>query len=179
MAKKVRVNSLGREMKPSPYGYRDLLSEREFLKVQQRARQLDRGTNLESIKYDEQMLMYRTRSSEYADNGIIYTQRILIEEASFENIIKARNFNEIEKIMRDGGLKVHCNCPAFHFWGYAYKAWHQHYGLVKELRRPIIRNPYGKGYVCKHLYLVLQTFPFYSKELASKFSNYWQGQLKK
>ena len=295
------------KMQPSPYGYKDLLNEREFLKVQQRARELDRGTNLASIKYDAQMLMYKTRSAEYADNGIIYTQRIFVEEASFENIIKAKNFKEIEKIMLNGGLKVHCNClakgtqvltkggykniedittddfvlssdnqwhvvaalrqsaiksnwvkvtfkskdtplvittehkimwadgvmrtikeykqgmsvqgvmctfevdkiedaepqvgydvclfdephnyiangiivsncPAFAFWGYKYKAWKLHYGLEKELRRPIIRNPYGKGFVCKHLYLVLQTFPFISKNLAKEFSDYWKKQLKK
>lgn len=166
-------------MPKSPYGYKDLLDEKNFLKVKQRARQLDRGTNLESIMYDEQTLMYKTRSSEFADNGIVYTQRIFIEEASFENIVNAKNYKEIEKIMLNGGLKVHCNCPAFHFWGYKYKAWKMHYGLEKELRRPVIRNPYGKGYVCKHLFLVLETFPFYSKTLASKFGRYWEKKLKK
>lgn len=295
-------------MPKSPYGYKDLLDEKNFLKVKQRARQLDRGTNLESIMYDEQTLMYKTRSSEFADNGIVYTQRIFIEEASFENIVKAKNYKEIEKIMLNGGLKVHCNClakgtriltkngykaienvipnvdyvlssdgkwhivaavkqselkdnwkkvklqyrdeplvvttdhkimwkdgsmrtlkdykegdkvqgvlcplevlsvedaepqvgydvclfdephnyiangvivsncPAFHFWGYKYKAWKMHYGLEKELRRPVIRNPYGKGYVCKHLFLVLETFPFYSKTLASRFGRYWEKKLKK
>lgn len=179
MAYRLSKTPLKRDMKPSPYGYRDLLSERQFLKVQQRARELDRGTNLDSIMVKEQMLMYKTRSSEFDDNGIVYTQRIFVEEASFENIIKARNFNEIEKIMKDGGLKVHCNCPAFHFWGYKYKAWKMGYGLEKELRRPIIRNPYGKGFVCKHLYLVLQTFPFISKNLAKEFSDFWEKQLKK
>jgi len=161
------------------FGYKKLLSEKQFLKVQRRARQLSRGTNLMSIFVKEQTLIFKTRSAEFDDNGYIYTQRIYIEKASFQNIVNAKNYNEIERLMLDGGLKVHCNCPAFHYWGYKYMAWKMHYGLEKELRRPVIRNPFGKGYVCKHLYLVLETFPFYAKELASKFGKYWEEEIKK
>lgn len=167
-------------LKNAGYGYKKLLSEHQFLKVQQRARELMRdGTNLDSIYVKEQTVMYKTHSSNYGENNIVYTQRLYIEEASFENVINAKNFKELEKIMLDGGLKIHCNCPAFHYWGYKYKAWKLGFGLEKELRRPIIRNPLGKGYVCKHLFLVLQTFPFIAKTLASKFSQYWEKELKK
>lgn len=99
-------------LKNAGYGYKKLLSERQFLKVQQRARELHKGTNLTSIFVKEQMVMYKTRSSEYADNGVTYTQRLYIEDASFENVINAKNFKELEKIMLNGGLKVHCNCLA-------------------------------------------------------------------
>ena len=161
-------------------GYRRLLSEHQFLQVQKRARELMRdGTNLNSIYVKEQTLIYKTNSSDYRHNKITYTQRLYIEDASFENVIKAKNFNELEKIMLNGGIKIHCNCPAFHYWGYKYKAWKMHYGLEKELRRPIIRNPNAKGYVCKHLFLVLQTFPFCSKTLASKFGQYWKNEISK
>ena len=288
-------------------GYKKLLSEKQFLQVQRRARQLTKGTNLVSMYVKEQTIMYKTQSAEYEDNGYIYTQRIYIEKATFENIVNAKNYAEIEKLMLDGGLKVHCNClakgtrvltrhgfkniedittddevlssdgkwhrvaglrvselknnwkkvkiqyrdeplvittdhkimwddgnmrtineykdgdrvqgvicplnvlsiedaepqigydvclfdephnyiangvivsncPAFHYYGYKYKAWKMGYGLEKELRRPVIRNPHEKGYVCKHLYLVLQTFPFYAKELAAKFGKYWEQELKK
>ena len=295
------------KLKDGGFGYRKLLSEKQFLQVQRRARQLTKGTNLISMYVKEQTIMYKTQSAEYEDNGYIYTQRIYIEQASFENIVNARNYKEIEKLMLDGGLKVHCNClakgtqvltkhgyrniedvttddlvlssddkwhvvaalrqsavkynwktvflkekdtpltvttdhkilfgdgvmrtideyrdgmkiqgvmcsydvdriedaepqigydvclfdephnyvangiivsncPAFHYWGYKYKAWKMGYGLEKELRRPVIRNPHEKGYVCKHLFLVLQTFPFYAKELASKFGKYWADEIKK
>ena len=295
------------QMRDGGFGYRKLLSEKQFLQVQRRSRQLDKGTNLVSMYVKEQTIMYKTQSAEYEDNGYIYTQRIYIEKATFENIVKARNYKEIEKLMLDGGLKVHCNClakgtqvltkqgykniedvttddfvlssddnwhvvaavrqskmkdnwvkitfkgydrtltvttdhkimwadgvmrtvkeykqglsvqgvicsyvvdriedaepqigydvclfdephnyiangvivsncPAFHYWGYKYKAWKMGYGLEKELRRPVIRNPHEKGYVCKHLYLVLQTFPFYAKELAAKFGKYWEQEIKK
>lgn len=288
------------------FGYKRLLSEKQFLRVQRRARELSRGTNLISIYVKEQTLIFKTRSAEYDDNGYIYTQRIYIEKANFQNIVNAKNYNEIERLMLDGGLKIHCNClaagtkiltkngykniedikpnidyvlssdekwhivadvkqsqlkdnwkkvklqyrdepliittdhkilwedrsmhtlkeykqgmkvqgilcplevlsiedaepqvgydvclfdephdyiangvfvsncPAFTFWGYKYMAWKGHYGLEKELRRPVIRNPFGKGYVCKHLYLVLETFPFYAKDLASKFGKYWKDAV--
>ena len=295
------------KLKDGGFGYRKLLSEKQFLQVQRRARQLTKGTNLVSMYVKEQTIMYKTQSAEYEDNGYIYTQRIYIEKATFENIVNAKNYAEIERLMLDGGLKVHCNClakgtriltrngfkniedittddevlssdgkwhtvaglrvselknnwkkvkiqyrdepliittdhkimwndgdmrtineykdgdrvqgvlcshgvlsiedaepqigydvclfdephnyiangvivsncPAFHYWGYKYKAWRMGYGLEKELRRPVIRNPHEKGYVCKHLYLVLQTFPFYAKTLASKFGKYWADEIKK
>ena len=168
------------KLKNGGIGYRRLLSEHQFLQVQRRARELMRdGTNLNSIYVKEQTLIYKTNSSDFRHNRITYTQRLYIEDASFENVIKAKNFNELEKIMLNGGIKVHCNCPAFHYWGYKYKAWRMGYGLEKELRRPVIRNPFAKGYVCKHLFLVLQTFPFCSKTLASKFSEYWKKEISK
>ena len=161
-------------------GYKKLLSEHEFLQVQRRARELMKdGTNLASIFIKEQTLIYKTKSSDFAHNKITYTQRLYIEQASFENVLKAKNFKDLERIMLNGGLKVHCNCPAFSFWGYKYKAWKMHYGLEKEMRRPVVRNPFGKGYVCKHLFLVLGTFPFYSKDLAKKFGQYWENELKR
>jgi hypothetical protein len=168
-----------RKLKDGGFGYKRLLSEKQFLQVQRRARQLIKGTNLLSIYVKEQTLVYKTQSAEYEDNGYIYTQRLFLEKASFENIVNAKSFKEIEKLMLDGGLKVSCDCPAFHYWGYKYKAWKMGYGLEKELRRPVIRNPHGQGYVCKHLFLVLQTFPFYAKELASKFGKYWEQEIKK
>jgi len=168
------------KLKNGGIGYRRLLSEHQFLQVQRRARELMRdGTNLNSIYVKEQTLIYKTNSSDFRHNRITYTQRLYIEDASFENVIKAKNFNELEKIMLNGGIKVHCNCPAFYYWGYKYKAWRMGYGLEKELRRPVIRNPFAKGYVCKHLFLVLQTFPFCSKTLASKFSEYWKKEISK
>lgn len=70
------------------------------------------------------------------------------------------------------------NCPAFLYWGFKYKAWKYGYGLEKELRRPTIRNPQLRGYVCKHLYQCAQVFPFLSKELAKKFRDQFQPDEK-
>ena len=73
-------------------GYKKLLSEKQFLQVQRRARQLTKGTNLVSMYVKEQTIMYKTQSAEYEDNGYIYTQRIYIEKATFENIVNAKNY---------------------------------------------------------------------------------------
>lgn len=40
------------------------------------------------------------------------------------------------------------NCPAFKFWGYQYMAWKRGYGIVKESRAPIVRNPNEEGHLC-------------------------------
>ena len=71
------------------------------------------------------------------------------------------------------------NCPAFLYWGFKYLAWKKGYGLEKELRRPRVRNPHQKGFVCKHLYLVMQLYPFLAKSLASKFKNYAEKKIEK
>lgn len=61
------------------------------------------------------------------------------------------------------------NCPAFLFWGYKYMAWRRGYGIQRETRRPVVRNPHQRGRVCKHLYLVMSLFPFWIKPIAQKF----------
>lgn len=63
------------------------------------------------------------------------------------------------------------NCHAFHYWGYKYMAWKRGYGLVKETRKPRVRNRQQEGFLCKHLFLVVQLYPFWAKSLASKFRN--------
>lgn len=40
------------------------------------------------------------------------------------------------------------NCPAFLYWGYQYIAWKKGYGLVVEHRRPHVRNPQQRGFLC-------------------------------
>lgn len=40
------------------------------------------------------------------------------------------------------------NCPAFLYWGFKYIAWKKGYGLIPEYRRPKVRNPNQRGFVC-------------------------------
>lgn len=70
------------------------------------------------------------------------------------------------------------NCPAFLYWGFAYKAYKKGYGLKVEKRRPTIRNPHMRGFVCKHLYKVLMSYPAWCKEFARKFKE-WDKKNKK
>lgn len=66
------------------------------------------------------------------------------------------------------------NCPAFLYWGYKYMAWKRGYGLERETRKPRVRNPHERGFLCKHLQLVLTLYPFWAPALAKKFKN-WAG----
>ena len=151
--------------------YKNLLSEKKFLKVQVRARALmGTGTDLIAIYYKNQELVFKTRSG--TDRRLVWTQTIHLNDVTIENLLACKSFFEIENLIKNSNLKIYCDCPAWLYWGYKYIAWKKGYGLVKEFHRPIVRNPHQQGALCKHLYLVLQLFPFITKEIASKYRNY-------
>lgn len=155
--------------------YKDLLSEKAFLKVQVRARALMRdGTQLVAILYSEHELIFKTASGTFGKR-VMWTQRISLEEMTLDMIENCKSFHDVETLLKNSNLKVDCDCPADTYWGYKYIRTRKNAALVKEHRRPVIRNPHEQGYLCKHLYLVLQLFPFYSKALASKFRT-WATQ---
>lgn len=68
-----------------------------------------------------------------------------------------------QSLKRD--VVLDCNCPAYLYWGWKYKATQQGYALHEETRFPKIRNPKLKGSVCKHLENVLLTLPFLESEI--------------
>ena len=153
------------------YNYRKLLSEREFLKVQKRSLQLRKyGSLLTDVLYDKSRLVFKTHSATYPEE-VVYTQTIEFEDVDYDYITDM-NFADVESLVLNSGIKIHCDCPAFHYWGYKYIAWKRGYGLQREVRPPYIRNPFERGFLCKHLYLVLGLFPTLSKVIASKFSRY-------
>lgn len=152
------------------YTYRRLLSEKQFLNVQARARVLMRdGTDLSAIYYRDKNLIFKTRSA--TNRRIIWTQTLHLESVTPEEIRSAKDFRDVELMIQNAQLKVHCNCQAFHYWGYKYMAWKNGYGLERETRAPTIRNRGEHGFLCKHLFLVVQVYPFWSKALAKKFSD--------
>jgi hypothetical protein len=139
------------------YGYKDLLTEKEFLKVQMRARALPSGSHIKQVLYKEREVLFRTESG--TTPGLIWTQRVMIKDLS---VLDRSNLTptDIRNLIKDSALEIHCNCPAWLYWGYQYKAWTRGYGLEVETRFPKIRNPYLKGNVCKHLYNIMEIFPF-------------------
>jgi len=163
--------------------YRSLLREKDFLKVQLRARAVwKNGIVLSAIYYRNNEIIFKTRSA--TDPRLIYTERIQLTDLSIEKILAAKKFRDIEDMIKNGDIKVYCSCPAFLFWGYKYMAWKGGYGLEKETRSPRIRNPYEKGYLCKHLYAICQIFPLLARPIASKFKLWatkkveWEGGVK-
>lgn len=161
------------------YGYRTLISEKSFLQVRLRARQLMKdGSDLVAILYKDRRLIFKTASGTYGKK-VIWTQIVEITDATIENIVNAKSFKDVETLIKESGLKIHCNCPAFQYWGFKYIAWKKGYGLEKELRRPRVRNPRQYGYSCKHLYLVMSLYPFWSKALAKKFKNWADDKVER
>lgn len=163
--------------------YKTLLSEKDFLKVKLRARAVSKnGTNLYAIYYKDRTLYFKTQS--VTDPRLIYTERIEMTDVTIENILNCKSFRELENLIKSGNIKIHCSCPAFLYWGYKYKAWKGGYGIEKEIRRPKIRNPYERGYVCKHLYYIMQVFPLLARPIASKYRFWlkkkqeWTGNVK-
>lgn len=154
------------------YNYKNLISEKELHKVRIRARQLmSTGTDLIAIMYADRKLVFKTASGTYG-RKLIHTQVVEITDAALEYIKLCESFNDIETLIKYSGLKVSCSCKAAKYWGVNYWAWKKGYGLTKELRYPAVRNPHGKYLICKHLYLVLSTFPFWSKALAKRFKDW-------
>lgn len=153
----------------SEFGYKRLLSEKKFLRVQERARALLKdGAELQAILYKKQMLIFKVTSGTYG-KPVQWTVKVQVDDATLEFLLQCKNFFELEHLIKDSGLKIHCDCPAWLYWGYKYMAWKKGYGLEREMRRPKIRNPHEQGFLCKHAYLVLQLYPFWSKALAKKF----------
>ena len=151
--------------------YRKLLSDPSFLKVQMRANQLNRDCQIVAAFYRDRRLLFRTASGTFG-RKVIWTQELEITDAFLDNLMQDTSFHGVENLLKDSGIKVYCNCPSFLYWGYRYKAWRQGYGINKETRAPKLRNPYLRGYVCKHLFAILQLYPQWSKMLAPKFRDW-------
>lgn len=75
----------------------------------------------------------------------------------------------IRAAVQRGDVRVHCNCPAQKWWGYAYIATQLGYKYGRKQRIfPQKRNPKLKGTVCKHLVNALGTLPFNVQGLAKR-----------
>ena len=96
--------------------YSSLLTEKQFLKVQQRARALN-GANLKGVYYDKGDLVFKTLSG--TDGKTIWTQKVQIQQLD----VKLSTFRRIDEAIRGAQVKVSCDCPAFLFWGFKYIAW--------------------------------------------------------
>lgn len=150
--------------------YRQLLSEKDFLKVKRRAAQLKSGVDLVSIDYAGFELRFRVKS---AVDQKYYNIILQLDDMTPDKVIAAGS--RIDTVLRDAKLRCYCSCPAYHFW-YSYKAWTRGYGIFPETRYPKIRNPRLEGFLCKHLYLVLQIYPFWSKQIGKKLRVHWSEE---
>lgn len=97
--------------------------------------------------------------------------RNMKKKAAYKNVklsydpVQSRTDKAIVQEAMAGDVKVYCNDPSFLYWGFKYISYLKGYGLRKESRAPLIRNPQMKGSVCKHLDSVLKVLPFHIGEV--------------
>lgn len=137
---------------PSSYGYKRLMSEKDFLKVRRRAQRVQ-GIDLVSIDFAGYEVRFLVNS--VSRPGLRHTVVIQFNEIPAETVVRSRT-HDLAALMRATGLKIYCSCEAFLFWGYQYKAEHNNYAAFDmRVAYPHVRNPKLQGYCCKHLYAVL------------------------
>lgn len=152
------------------YGFRKLLSEKAFLQVAKRARKVN-GVAISEILYNKDKVIIKCNS--VSRPGLRHTVEIQIQDLVQHRNIQAVKENQkksnhlaaefkrsareakdplagrrLEKVIADSPLKVFCSCESFTYWGYKYIGWRRGYGIYKETRRPKVRNPHQKGYLC-------------------------------
>lgn len=148
-------------------GYRDLLDTGTFLDIRRRAAQV-RPVDLRSIRFSEKELEFNCNS--VTTPGQIWIQRVRIPEVDRRKL-STYTHAELTNIIRNSNILVDCDCPAWTYWGFAYKSTLEGYGIKKESRFPKVRNPNLEGKVCKHARAVMQVYPFLSNSIASAFLN--------
>jgi hypothetical protein len=95
------------------------------------------------------------------------------EQVQDENL----SANEAARLLLWGGnLRMHCTCPAYHFWGMQYIQTQHEVAIIPEPRFPTIRNPKLLGFTCKHLTRTLKVLPFHLGDMASAIKAQRQKQ---
>lgn len=165
------------------YTAQDIIDARDpsFLKHDYRVKELKENSGEPILKYCYcNTIVLEVKSSHYNNpsyvnkktgksTGYQLKYRIFILLEDFYTIAKDKDidFNEaVEYALRYGDIHCRCSCPAAQYWGYNYISTQLRsiYGLPRENRPPVIRNPSMKGIICKHLDLAL-TYILQHKEL--------------
>jgi hypothetical protein len=88
----------------------------------------------------------------FEDWGSFLTEEILEQKYSWDQIIQ--EYPEILSF----DARIHCDCPAYLYWGYAYINTQLDTQLVNEDRFPGVRNPGLDGIICKHISSILSRY---------------------
>lgn len=151
------------------HGYKLFIEQKYLHQVQRRASAL-REFKLVSIHYKNNELVFKLRSGTPPYKKI-WTQRVVIQDLNALKVARLK-FNDLAKFIQEANLKVSCDCEAFLYWGGAYWSYRKGFGLIKELRRPRVRQPLYQRYFCKHIYAVMRAYPWWSRILAKKYKQH-------
>lgn len=156
--------------------YRKLTSEKQWLRVQQRARKLQ--VFLQDLNLEGNLLKWKVQSG--TTKGLFWHVTIDVSQVDLEYKLTKWSFNDFAKTIREMGLKVWCDDPSFWYWGSAYRS--QKYGYA-VYSKPKASKPikglraWGRPTVCKHIFSVLTTWPFWSSWLSKRFKPVFEKRL--
>lgn len=136
-------------------------------------------------------LVFEIKSSKFGQktktkNGLVgtnYTKyKIFVLFEDFYTIGKDKDIpfeDAIDYAINYGDVHIRCTCPAHLYWGYAYIGTELKflYGIPRENRYPVVRNPQVKGTICKHEDAVIQWI-LRNQELVFKMFAEYYNRLK-
>ena len=166
-----------------------------FLKASERIRELrKRGTRYAGLRGSS--MIFRTFSSKYGENGVIYEQEVKL----FDLAEKLKTADQPLRVrardaLMNGDVGLRCTCPAFVYWGFAYILYHRraaapgrtlwptrtgrrrwpapvktrpkHYGYRNRKNR----NWLLRGIMCKHLGLIMEVVGAHWNSLVRDLKN--------
>lgn len=163
------VGKFGDYAQLNEISYKELAAgiDKDFLNQRVRADALDAP---QLVGFQNNIMNWRVRSSEFTQNRIVYLDSVLFEEWDEIGQDPNMNFNEKARLaLWASNIKLHCTCPSYLYWGYQYILTVLDAAIYPETRFPKIRNPRERGIFCKHLNKVFQVLPFYLGDIAKEF----------
>lgn len=157
--------------------YQDLLrgTDPGFIHHSQHAAAIRRaGVKYEGSDFDTVRF---TTPSETAKGRYRWNQTIVLQDLPDAMEMEDTRLQDKVNLAVSGDLKVHCDCPAFQYWGYNYVLTQLGTSGGDEKRFPGIRNPRLRGTVCKHLDGVLRVFPFWINNIAADLKRQGYGEV--
>jgi len=148
--------------------YKEVGSLIDFQFLQHKVRR-DALGGVEFAGFENDIMHFRVKSSEFAKNGITYN--ILIKFLDWDSIGQDSGLTWIEKarmLLWAGQIQIDCDDPSFTYYGFKYILSQLNAAIYPEDRKPVIRNPQERGAVSKHASKVLQVLPFFSGKIAQE-----------
>jgi len=118
----------------------------------------------------------KTKDGKVGINQTWYNVFVLFEDFYCIGRDKEIGFEDaIDYAINYSDIHIRCSCPASVYWGYNFISTEMNYlyGIPRENRYPIIRNPNLKGTICKHCDVVIQWILRNKDLLAKMFAEYY------
>jgi len=109
-------------------------------------------------------------------NQTWYNIFVLFEDFYTIGSDKNINFEDaIDYAINYADVKIRCNCKSFLYWGFSYQGTELDYlyGIPREYRYPIVRNPNLRSVACKHCDVVIDWILRNKELLAKMFAEYY------